>query len=71
MEFLLKTKKEMLEFLDDKKNYYINYEPNPFTEVRMVSYISNGMNKIQALNVDDDTMIKLYDIDNELVVEVA
>lgn len=71
MEFLLKTKKEMLEFLDDKRNYYINYESNPFTEARMVSYISNGMNKIQALNVDDDTMIKMYDVDNELVVEVV
>lgn len=71
MEYLLKTKKEMLEFLDSKRNWYINEERNPFTEMKMVSYISNGMQKIQALNVDDNTLIKMYDVNNELVVEIS
>lgn len=64
------TKKNLMEFLQGKMDWYINCEPNPFTEMKMVSYINNGLHELHALNVPDDTMVTMYDENETLKFKV-
>ena len=70
MESLEMSKKELLNFLNERLDYFINGEQNPFIESKMVSYINNGIKKINAMNCTDNQMIKMYDINDEIVVEM-
>lgn len=70
MESLEMSKKELLNFLNERLDYFINEEQNPFIESKMVSYINNGIKKINAINCTDNQMLKMYDINDEIVVEM-
>lgn len=70
MESLEMSKKELLNFLNERLDYFINEEQNPFIESKMVSYINNGIKKINAMNYTDNQMLKMYDINDEIVVEM-
>lgn len=70
MESLEMSKKELLNFLNERLDYFINEEQNPFIESKMVSYINNGIKKINAMNCTDNQMFKMYDINDEIVVEM-
>ena len=61
---MIMSKKELLDFLRSKLNYFINEEPNPFTEVKMVSTISNIINKIESFNCSDNQLLELYETSN-------
>ena len=70
MESLEMSKKELLDFLNERLDYFINEEQNPFIESKMVFYINNGIKKINAMNCTDNQMLKMYDINDEIVVEM-
>lgn len=70
MESLEMSKKELLNFLNERLDYFINEEQNPFIESKMVSYINNGIKKINAMNCTDNQMLKMYDINDEIVIEM-
>lgn len=70
MESLEMSKKELLNFLKERLDYFINEEKNPFIETSMVSYINNGIEKINSINCDDNQLLKMYDINDEIVVEM-
>ena len=70
MESLEMSKKELLNFLKERLDYFINEERNPFVEARMVTYINDGIEKINAINCDDNQLLKMYDINDEIVVEM-
>lgn len=70
MESLKISKKELLNFLKERLDYFINEERNPFVEARMVTYINDGIEKINAINCDDNQLLKMYDINDEIVVEM-
>ena len=48
MESIEMSKKELLNFLKERLDYFINEERNPFVEARMVTYINDGIEKINA-----------------------
>lgn len=68
MKEMKDTKEKLLDFLERQLKYYINYEPNPFIESQMVSYISNGINKLNGLGVNNEDIVILYDKDGNLEV---
>ena len=70
MESLEMSKKELLNFLNERLDYFINEEQNPFIESKMVSYINNGIKKISAINCTDNQMLKMYDVNDEIVIEM-
>lgn len=70
MESLEMSKKELLNFLKERLDYFINEERNPFIEANMVTYINDGIEKINAINCDDNQLLKMYDINDEIVVEM-
>ena len=70
MESLEMSKKELLNFLKERLDYFINEEQNTFIESKMVSYINNGIKKINAMNCTDNQMLKMYDINDEIVIEM-
>ena len=70
MESLEMSKKELLNFLKETLDYFINEERNPFIEANMVTYINDGIEKINAINCDDNQLLKMYDINDEIVVEM-
>ena len=49
MESLEMSKKELLNFLKERLDYFINEERNPFIEANMVTYINDGIEKINAI----------------------
>lgn len=70
-EQMKNTKQGLEKFLLERVRYFYDYEPNPFTEARMVSYINNGLNQLHNLNVSDETEVIMYDEDGILKFEVA
>lgn len=70
MESLEMSKKELLNFLNERLDYFINQERNPFIESRMVTYINDGIEKINAINCTDNQMLKMYDVNDEIVIEM-
>ena len=62
--------KELLNFLKERLDYFINEERNPFIEANMVTYINNGIKKIYDMNCNDNQLLKMYDINDEIVVEM-
>lgn len=70
MESLEMSRKELLNFLNERLDYFINEEENPFIESKMVSYINNGIKKINAINCTDNQMLKMYDVNDEIVIEM-
>ena len=70
MESLEMSKKELLNFLKERLDYFINEERNPFIEANMVTYINNGIKKIYDMNCNDNQLLKMYDINDEIVVEM-
>lgn len=65
------TKKGMVEFLLERERYFLDEEPNPFTESRMVMYINNGLNKLDALGVKDDDIVTMFDNDGTLEFRIG
>lgn len=65
------SKKGMVEFLLERERYFLDEEPNPFTEMRMVSYINNGLNKLDEMKLDDDTIVTMFDNDGVLEFRVG
>lgn len=59
------TKKGLKEFLQERLDYFINEERNPFVECQMVSYINNGLNKLNDIGTDE-TVISMFDNNNVL-----
>lgn len=70
-EQMKNTKQELEKFLLERIRYFYDYEPNPFTEMRMVNYINRGLNELHNLNVTDETEIIMYDEEGILKFEVA
>ena len=70
MESLEMSKKELLNFLKERLDYFINEERNPLIEANMVTYINNGIKKIYDMNCNDNQLLKMYDINDEIVVEM-
>ena len=69
---MIMSKKELLDFLRSKLNYFINEEPNPFVEAQMVSTISNVINKIESFNCSDNQLLELYETsDNNADVKIV
>lgn len=64
------TKKNLMEFLQKKLDWYVNEEPNPFTEMRMFYYINNGMNELHQMNISEDTIVTMYDENDTLKFKV-
>ena len=69
MDEMVKTKKELVEFLKERRQYFIDYA-NPFQEATMVFYISNGLALLDKLDITDDTLVAMYDKDNHLEFRV-
>ena len=70
MESMVNTKKELHNFLVQRLEEVINEEPNPFVESRMVSYIDNGIKKLDNMQVAEDTNICMYDVNEELCFQI-
>lgn len=69
-EQMTMKKSELRQFLLEREKWFIDYA-NPFQEATMVNYINNGLKSLNELNCSDDTLVKMYDLNNELVFEVA
>lgn len=70
-EQIVKSKKELMNFLEERKNYFLYEERNPFIESRMFQYINNGINYLHNLKVNEDTLISMYDKEDVLMFEVV
>lgn len=66
MEEMKDTKKNLLDFLNDRLSWFVNYEKNPFREMKMYFYILNGINALAELEVQDDAIVIMYDEDDVL-----
>lgn len=66
---IIKTSKELFDMMNNLIKYSQSNECNVFEEIRLFTYANNGMVKLKKLNVSDDTLVKMYDIDNELYFE--
>ena len=64
------TKKEIVNYLLEKEKWFIE-NANPFEEMRMVSYINVGLNKLKELKLDDIAELKMYDKNDEIQFDVV
>ena len=71
IEKIVDTKENVMKFLKNSLDYYIYQEPNPFIESRMVSYISNGIKKLEGLGVKGKDIITMFDVNDILDFEIG
>ena len=68
-ECMKDTKKNLTRFLLQRREWFLGFEPNPFTEAQMVMYINDGLNALKQIDAQDDEIITMYDDDGVLVFE--
>lgn len=69
---IVKTKKELVEWLIEKEQWWVEYG-NPFQEAEMVTYILRGLERLEKLGVSEDTLVVMYpsEKDGELLFMVG
>lgn len=66
---IIKTKEEIVKMLKDLQKYALSDNCNVFEEGKLMSYATNGLNKLNTLNANDNELVKMYDIEDVLYFE--